>query len=156
MINRSEIGRTVEPGMVLEMSIDVRRSTAFHDTRGKCPRCRHINLNAIVSNGWVEWQVTLNFVMYMLIINATICSCKCSGNFQIAEYDSEENGDGDDERVPLASGNVDEDLSDDVEVDNDEITSPAMYAILLLLLLLMILMTGCEQSNERCKKDTAG
>jgi hypothetical protein len=59
MINRSEFGSMVEPEMVLEMIIVVRKSTALQDNKGKCPRCRHINLSAVIDNGWIEWKVNL-------------------------------------------------------------------------------------------------
>jgi len=45
----------------LEMIIDMRQNTTICDNRGKCPQCCHINLNTILSNDWVEWQVPLNF-----------------------------------------------------------------------------------------------
>ena len=61
-INRSEIASTVEPDMVLEMSIIVHQSTG-QDNKGKCPSCCHNNLNATVTSGWTKWQV-LFYVVY--------------------------------------------------------------------------------------------
>jgi hypothetical protein len=61
-VNQSEIASTVEPGMVLEMTIIMRESTAIQDIQGKCPRCQHINLHSNGNNGWVVWQVHLRFV----------------------------------------------------------------------------------------------
>lgn len=61
MIHRSEIASTVKPEMVLEMSIVMRQSAALHDNRGKCPQCRHMNLCAKETSGWVEWCVPLHF-----------------------------------------------------------------------------------------------
>jgi hypothetical protein len=62
MINRSEFARMVEPGMLLEMTIVMRQNTAFHENKGKCPRCRHMNLNATITNGWIEWHVSVQFL----------------------------------------------------------------------------------------------
>jgi hypothetical protein len=61
MINRSEFAKTVEPGMVLEMSIVMRQATAFKDSKEKCPRCHHINVNATVAGGWIEWKVPFKY-----------------------------------------------------------------------------------------------
>jgi hypothetical protein len=61
MINRSEIPRMAEPGVVLEMSIDIRQSTAIQDNKGKCPRCSHVNFDATVINTWIEWKVHLKY-----------------------------------------------------------------------------------------------
>jgi len=69
MINRSEFANAVEPGMVFEMSIVMRRSETVQDNKEKCPRCLHINSNATATGGWIE-------------------CCKCSGQFQIAEADN--------------------------------------------------------------------
>jgi len=49
--------------MVLEMCIVMQASSASQGN--KCPRCRHMNFNATVANGWVEWRVILNdFIEY--------------------------------------------------------------------------------------------
>lgn len=62
VIDRSEFSSRVEPDMVLEMAIVMLETTALQDNKGKCPRCPHVNLNATVTNSWIEWQVHLNYV----------------------------------------------------------------------------------------------
>jgi hypothetical protein len=52
VIRRSEIA-TVRAEMILEMSIVLRQ--IFQETKGKCPRCNHIDLNPTVNGGWIEW-----------------------------------------------------------------------------------------------------
>jgi hypothetical protein len=54
MIKRSEFSSTVQPEMVLEMSIIVRQSTDFQNNKEIYLRCRYINSNAAVTNGWIE------------------------------------------------------------------------------------------------------
>ena len=61
MIGRSDFVSTVEPGMIVEMSVVLRQKKAFKDDRNKCPRCGHINLNVTVESGWIEWKVISNF-----------------------------------------------------------------------------------------------
>jgi hypothetical protein len=58
IISRSEFAGTVLPGMVLELSIIVRRDETFKDNKDKCPRCSHINQHATITNGWIEWKVS--------------------------------------------------------------------------------------------------
>ena len=57
IIDPSELGRIVEPGMVLEISIFLRHSAASLSDKNKCLRCGHINLDA---HGWIHWKVPLN------------------------------------------------------------------------------------------------
>ena len=59
-ISPFEFANTVEPGMVLEMSIILRQHEPFQDNKEKCPRCHHINLNATVTSGWINWDVPLS------------------------------------------------------------------------------------------------
>jgi hypothetical protein len=61
VISPSEFASTVEPGMVLEMNIILRKQSDFQANKEKCPRpqCRHINLNVTATHGWIEWQVLL-------------------------------------------------------------------------------------------------
>jgi len=66
----SEFASTVQPGMVLEISIILRRHEAFQDIKETCPRCCLIMGNATVANGWID------------------CT-KCGGQFLIAEADSQ-------------------------------------------------------------------
>jgi hypothetical protein len=63
-INRSELGTVVESGMILEMSIILRQRKAFLDNKEKCPRCGRLNLNVTANQGWIEWQVPLNYYTY--------------------------------------------------------------------------------------------
>ena len=57
IIGPSELANTVESGKKLEMGILMRRGTAPKD---KCPRCGHMNLNATIDHGWIEWRVPPN------------------------------------------------------------------------------------------------
>lgn len=57
VIGWSELPNTVESGMILEMSIILRQETAFQNTKEKCPRCGHVNLNVTANRGWIEWKV---------------------------------------------------------------------------------------------------
>jgi hypothetical protein len=58
IINPSQIESMAAPGTVLEMSIIVRKHhVSFRDHKEKCPRCQHINLNATLTSGWIEWKV---------------------------------------------------------------------------------------------------
>jgi hypothetical protein len=58
VINPSELASTVEPGMVIEMSIILRQKFAIGDNEKACPRCRYINSSRKLINGWIEWQVS--------------------------------------------------------------------------------------------------
>lgn len=55
-INPEDFARTVEPGMVLEMSIILRQRTAYQQI---CPRCKHTNRS--MNKGWIKWQVPANY-----------------------------------------------------------------------------------------------
>lgn len=57
VIGPSAFARTVEPGMVLEISIILRQATAFQKD---CPRCGRVNSTVTANGGWIEWQVSLN------------------------------------------------------------------------------------------------
>lgn len=46
-----------KPGTVLEMSIALRQTTSAFQGDRMCPRCRHLNLSATASNGWIQWKV---------------------------------------------------------------------------------------------------
>ena len=65
-IKRSEFSSTVQPEMVLEMSIIVRQSTDFQNNKEFCPRCRYINSNAAVTDGWVMEIVIFRAVGEMM------------------------------------------------------------------------------------------
>jgi hypothetical protein len=54
IISRLEFASTVKAGMVLEMSIILRRET-YQDNEKKCPRCHHLNLVATLHGCWIEW-----------------------------------------------------------------------------------------------------
>jgi hypothetical protein len=54
----SKLASTVEPGMVLEISIFLRQNATAQNDKMKCPRCRYINLNAC---DWIRWKVPLSF-----------------------------------------------------------------------------------------------
>ena len=57
-IGPMELAKQVKRGKSLELSIILRRQTAFQDHKEMCPRCGHINSNTnSSSNGWIEWQV---------------------------------------------------------------------------------------------------
>jgi hypothetical protein len=65
VISRSDFASTVKPGMILELSIILRRD--FQDNK-ECPRCYHINRFANISGGWIEWQMSPNsFINWLLI-----------------------------------------------------------------------------------------
>ena len=134
-INRLDISGTVEPGMILKMSIVIRRSATFQDNKEECPRCHQINLNAAVSNNWIEWQVPYKFHTKMLADNGAPHSCKCSGKFQIAAADPNDGG-SDKERDHLSGGDegTEGGENDDKSEDGDEgskedITSAAACVI---------------------------
>ena len=55
-MNRSEFGSTVQPGMVLEISIILKRIEAPQDNAEKCPRCGYVNK---IASGWTKWKVLL-------------------------------------------------------------------------------------------------
>jgi hypothetical protein len=61
VISRTEFASTVQPGMVLEMNIILRKNSTFEANKEKCPRpqCRYINLNVTATRGWIEWRVLL-------------------------------------------------------------------------------------------------
>jgi hypothetical protein len=56
-IDPSELAHTVESGVKLEMSILLWKGAAFRDTKEMCPRCKYLDMNAAMCNGWIEWQV---------------------------------------------------------------------------------------------------
>jgi hypothetical protein len=59
VISPTEFASTVQPGMMLEMNIILRKNSTFQANKEKCPRpqCRYINLHATASQGWIEWRV---------------------------------------------------------------------------------------------------
>jgi len=59
IINPPDLGRMVEAGMVLEISIFLRQSAASLSDRKKCLRCGHINLDG---HGWIHWKVPLDIL----------------------------------------------------------------------------------------------
>ena len=69
--------------MKFEMSILLRPEMALQDTKDRCPRCHHINLNATVDRGWIQWKVLITskhtYDWHYL------CSRKCFGQFQIVD-----------------------------------------------------------------------
>jgi len=60
IVDPGELASTAEPGLKLEMSIVLRQGTTFQDAKEKCPRCLHMNLDATVDHGWIQWKVPLN------------------------------------------------------------------------------------------------
>jgi hypothetical protein len=54
-IGRLEFAKAVEPGMVLEMSIILRRTISLRDDMGKCPQCAYVNSSVNAQHGWIEW-----------------------------------------------------------------------------------------------------
>jgi hypothetical protein len=66
-ISPSKFARSVEPGMVLELSIILWQDEGLQDNKDKCPRCHHINRSTTINRGWIEWKVIL--FSYILIIN---------------------------------------------------------------------------------------
>lgn len=54
-IGHSEFASSVESGMVIEMSIVLRKRTSFEEKEEKCPRCGYINFNIPGYSGWIEW-----------------------------------------------------------------------------------------------------
>jgi hypothetical protein len=131
-IKRSDLAGIIEPGMVLEMSISFRKNEAFRDGREKCPRCSHINSNATVTGGWIDWKVASSFIR-KLIINLIKCSRQCAGQFHVTEAGLPHEGnntsiddevdDGQDDGEP--STKIDGEHSD-VVVDGN-IISPDLY-----------------------------
>lgn len=61
VIDPSEFLGTVVSGMVLEMSVIMRQESSCGNSKDKCPRCHHINLNLVGNGGWIEWKVALDF-----------------------------------------------------------------------------------------------
>ena len=56
IIDAQEWERMVKVGIVLEMSIILRRMDS-EDTRKNCPRCRRRNSSAVPDEGWIVWKV---------------------------------------------------------------------------------------------------
>ena len=54
IIERSNLASMVEPGMVLEMSINLRQKEEVQIGEEKCPRCGYINTNGTITSGWIE------------------------------------------------------------------------------------------------------
>ena len=63
-ISPSKFAGSVEPGMVLELSVILRQDEALQDNKNKCPRCHFTNRNATFNHGWIEWKVILHFLTY--------------------------------------------------------------------------------------------
>jgi hypothetical protein len=55
IIRPSELGNSVEAGMVLEMSVVLRREEILSYFMKRCPRCQNINRTRVPVNGWIEW-----------------------------------------------------------------------------------------------------
>jgi len=60
IIDASEFASTVQPGMVLEISITLWQGEAICNHKKKCPRCYHINQHTAIARGWIEWKVFLS------------------------------------------------------------------------------------------------
>ncbi|KIM74459.1 hypothetical protein PILCRDRAFT_14367 [Piloderma croceum F 1598] len=54
-ISPSKFAHSVEPGMVLELSIILRQDETLQDSKDKCPRCHFVNRNAPINRG--QFQV---------------------------------------------------------------------------------------------------
>lgn len=76
VIDRSKFA--VDLGMILEISIVMRRKTAFQDYR--CPRCGYLNMNA-ANNGWVEWQALYKIIQIFFLV-IFILVVDAPGNFK--------------------------------------------------------------------------
>ncbi|KIM81318.1 hypothetical protein PILCRDRAFT_507981 [Piloderma croceum F 1598] len=83
-IDPSEFASTIAPEMKFEMSIILRKMTAFQKNRGKCPQCHFVNSHVPAAHGWIEWKVLISFPR-LLIINAIYYSRGCERQFQITE-----------------------------------------------------------------------
>ena len=61
VVDRSDFASTLEPGIVVEMSIILHRDEPMEDSKGRCPRCKYINRSASTAGGgWIEWKVSTN------------------------------------------------------------------------------------------------
>lgn len=106
-IDPSEFANKVVPGMTLEMSIILRRTTAIRDNKGKCPRrsCVNSTINAI--NGWIECGAcSCQFQIDEVVLTGEI-------NIKTGEEDTGKHGD-----VDI--------VTDDIGGGVEEITSPAV------------------------------
>jgi hypothetical protein len=129
----AEFASTVEPGMALEMSIVLRQKDSFQDNGKTCPRCGHISVSVKPYNGWIEWQVSLEFrnMWTVFDINVMCCSHSCSGYFQVAKASEnsedkadERHGEGMDTSYSRERHNG---YNEEGEGANEEIVSPASY-----------------------------
>ena len=56
IIPPEELASSVEPGMVMEMSIIMRQTLTVDDKKRKtCPRCQYVNSSAGTGDCWIEW-----------------------------------------------------------------------------------------------------
>ena len=58
VIDPLALASSVEPGMILEMIIVLRRGTIDEK---KCPRCGNVGSDIVSNKGWMDWQVLLTF-----------------------------------------------------------------------------------------------
>jgi hypothetical protein len=77
-----EFASTVQPGMILKISIILRQDEPFQKNKDKCPQCHH--------NSWLDPVESACTFLRPLIINIVNCSYKCEGQFHV---DSEQEGD---------------------------------------------------------------
>ncbi|KAF7977373.1 hypothetical protein HWV62_3975 [Athelia sp. TMB] len=70
IIDPSQIGTVLQPGVTVEMGIVLREQAGDMEAGGeyKCPRCRHMNIRIITNSGWVNCQ-------------------KCGGHFNTSLHD---------------------------------------------------------------------
>lgn len=102
-IEPSEFARMVAEEMKFEMSIILRKRAALEENKGKCPRCCYVNSDVSAIHGWIEWKVIFSF-SHVLTIDMLLCSCRCEGQFKIAETASKRWDDDDDKTSNVWDG----------------------------------------------------
>jgi hypothetical protein len=85
LIHPSEFAHEIEPDMVLEISIILRREATLQDNVHLCPRCNQINSDNEVYQGWTKWKVSLCSTCLHLKVDPLCCSYYCMGLFQVTD-----------------------------------------------------------------------
>jgi hypothetical protein len=80
-IERSEFPNSVEPGMMVEMSIILleEKPVLYPKGKSKCPRCSHINVFVTANSGWIDWEV---LSISINLFNDVYYSRNCAVKFQ--------------------------------------------------------------------------
>jgi hypothetical protein len=73
-IDPFEFAGVVEPDMMFEMSIVLRRRMAFQDNKGKWPKCAYVNDHQ--RNSRAD-RMASAFEIYMITIDVSPCSRRC-------------------------------------------------------------------------------